>query len=43
MKITNQQELDKLIATADKTNTIILDEDLEMTEELKGFLKNKNA
>ena len=31
MKITNQQELDKLIATADKTNTIILDEDLEIT------------
>ena len=31
MKITNQQELDKLIATADKTNTIVLDEDLEIT------------
>jgi hypothetical protein len=31
MKITTQQELEKLIATADKTNTIVLDEDLEIT------------
>ena len=30
MKITNQQELDKLIATADKTNTIVLNENLEI-------------
>jgi hypothetical protein len=41
MKITNQQELDKLIATADKTNTIILDEDLEITFdcEIPGSIK----
>ncbi len=31
MKITTQQELDNLIATADKSNTIVLDEDLEIT------------
>jgi hypothetical protein len=31
MKITTQQELDKLIATADKTNTIVLNENLEIT------------
>jgi len=31
MKITTQQELDDLIATADKSNTIVLDEDLEIT------------
>jgi hypothetical protein len=31
MKITTQQELEKLIATTDKTNTIVLDEDLEIT------------
>ena len=31
MKITNQKELDKLIATADKSNTIVLNEDLEIT------------
>ena len=31
MKITTQQELEKLIATADESNTIVLDEDLEIT------------
>ena len=31
MKITNQKELDKLIATADKSNTIVLNEDLQIT------------
>lgn len=31
MKITNQKELNKLIATADKSNTIILNENLEIT------------
>jgi len=31
MKITNQQELDALIATADESNTIILKEVLEIT------------
>jgi len=31
MKITTQKELDDLIATADKSNTIVLKEDLEIT------------
>ena len=31
MKITTQQELDKLIATVDRSNTIVLDENLEIT------------
>ena len=31
MKITNQKELEKLIATADESNTIILNENLEIT------------
>lgn len=31
MKITTQQELEKLIATADESNTIVLNEDLEIT------------
>jgi hypothetical protein len=31
MKITTQKELDQLISTADKSNTIILNEDLEIT------------
>ena len=31
MKITNQQELNNLIATADESNTIILNENLEIT------------
>ena len=31
MKITNQQELDKLIATADGSDTIVLKEDLTIT------------
>ena len=31
MKITNQEELDELITTADKSDTIVLEEDLEIT------------
>jgi hypothetical protein len=31
MKIETRQELEKLIATADETNTIVLDEDLKIT------------
>jgi len=31
MKITNQKELDDLIATADESNTIVLNEDLQIT------------
>jgi hypothetical protein len=31
MKITTQQELDDLIATADESNTIVLNEDLQIT------------
>ena len=31
MKITTQQELDDLIATANESNTIVLNEDLEIT------------
>lgn len=31
MEITTQQELDDLIATADKSNTIVLNEDLQIT------------
>jgi hypothetical protein len=31
MKIETRQELEKLIATADKSDTIVLDEDLEIT------------
>jgi hypothetical protein len=31
MKITTQQQLDKLIATANESNTIVLKEDLEIT------------
>ena len=35
MKITTQQQLDDLIATANKSNTIVLDEDLEITFDCK--------
>jgi hypothetical protein len=35
MKITNQTQLDDLIATADKSNTIVLKEDLEITFDCK--------
>jgi len=35
MKITTQKELDDLIATADKSNTIVLNEDLEITFDCK--------
>ena len=35
MKITNQTQLDDLIATADKSNTIVLNEDLEITFDCK--------
>jgi hypothetical protein len=31
MKITNQEELDELIATANESNTIVLNEDLKIT------------
>ena len=31
MEITTQQELDDLIATADKSNTIVLNEDLQIS------------
>jgi len=35
MKITNQKELDNLIATADESNTIVLNEDLQITFDCK--------
>jgi len=35
MKITTQQELEKLIATADKSDTIVLNEHLEITFDCK--------